>query len=248
METPQVILGRGRHGGDRPLRARGGRPADRTALRHLRLQRRARHRRRLPEHGASGCRLRAGGHAGRRGRDRRPAVRRLDERAARRRPGRGRWPPGGCTPGWSGGPWNAGSTRAGTCIPAQLASRYAATYGFFREGLPLAVRPAARLRRPHCGRAAGGARPPRGRWPATWPAGWTAARSRQRRWRPWPGWTGPAWTHSAVPGPAASGSAGLAASGSAGLAASGSAGRAALRRCCTALGRRSGGARRDDHD
>ena len=66
--------------------------------------------------------------------------------------------------------------------PAQLASRYAATFGFFREGLPAA---AARLRG-YTERTPGRVleEPPLpGPWPDTWPAAWTAARSPNPRSR-----------------------------------------------------------------
>jgi hypothetical protein len=128
--------------------------------------------------------------------------------------------------------------------PGHLAIRYAATYGFFREGLPLAC---ARLRG-YIGRIAGGLleEPATARALAGYlargldcgavsaaevaalagldRAGLDALRG-----------AGPASSGSADR--ATSGSAGPAASGSAGLAASGGAGPAA-----------SGGARRDDHD
>ena len=80
--------------------ARGGRALRRAALRHLRLQRRPRHRRGAAEHGAPGRRPRQGGDAGGRRRHRRPGLRRLDQRAAgrrrgRRAPGVGAAPPAG---------------------------------------------------------------------------------------------------------------------------------------------------------
>src|SRR5215472_16310767 len=73
---------------DSAVPARGAWPAARPALRHVRLQRRARNRGRSPEPGAPGGRPREGGHAGGGGRDRRAAVGRLDERAAGRQPRR----------------------------------------------------------------------------------------------------------------------------------------------------------------
>ena len=64
---------------------------------------------------APGRRPRQGGHAGRRGRHRRAALRRLDQRAAGRRRRRGARRPGRCTTGWSAARWSAATTRAGTC-------------------------------------------------------------------------------------------------------------------------------------
>ena len=91
-------------------------PADRTALRHLRLFGVLRHRGRAAVARAPGGRPRQAGHAGGRRRHRRPALRRLHQRAAGRRRGRragrvGKPPPAGR------GHWSAASTRAGTSTP-----------------------------------------------------------------------------------------------------------------------------------
>ena len=105
-------------------RATGGpddprpRPAGctRPALRHLRLQRRARRRRRVPEPRAPGRRPRQGGHAGGGGRHRGPRssdgstnVLPVGDRAAVR----AAWRP--ARPAGAPLAWNAASTRAGTC-------------------------------------------------------------------------------------------------------------------------------------
>ena len=121
-------------------------PADRPALRHLRLQRGARHRRRAPVLRPPGGRLRQAGHAGGRRRHRRPRGRRLDQRAAGRSDASTCTPPGGCTPGWCAGRWNAASTRAGTCTPPS-----------WSPGTP----PPTPSSGPRC-------RPPPAGWPPTW--------------------------------------------------------------------------------
>ena len=60
--------------------------------------------------------------------------------------------------------------------PAQLPTRYAATYAFFRDGRPAAAdRLRAYLRR-RSGAACSTSRRPPARWPASCCAGWTAAR------------------------------------------------------------------------
>ena len=46
---------------------------------------------------------------------------------------------GRCTPGSCAARWNAATTRAGTCTRRSCPSRYAATYAFYREGLPAAA-------------------------------------------------------------------------------------------------------------
>ena len=66
--------------------------------------------------------------------------------------------------------------------PAQLPTRYAATYAFFRDGVRRGGRPAARATwtaaaAPACWTS----RRPRGRWPASCCAAWTAARSTRPR-------------------------------------------------------------------
>ena len=119
-------------------------PVRRAALRHVRLQRRARHRRRSTRPRPPGGRPRQGGDAGRGGRHRACGCRRLDQRAAGRlhRDVRAAWElharlvrrslERGFYQGWD-------------LHPAQLPTRYAATYAFFRE--PALPARAARLRR-----------------------------------------------------------------------------------------------------
>ena len=143
---------RGRRGHRGPVRARRRGPADRAALRHLRLQRRARDRGPAAEPGAPGGRPRPGGDAG--GGGRAPGS---GSATARRT----------CCPRAAGIRSSAAWERHARLVrrsldrgfyqgwdmhPAQLASRYAATFGFFREGLPAA---AARLRG-YVGRRAAG--------------------------------------------------------------------------------------------
>ena len=81
-------------------------------------------------------------YAGRRGRHRRTALRRLDERAARRRRRRG---PRGVAVARPAGPPVAGARVLPGLGPARGAAptRYIATFAFYREGVPAA---AARLR------------------------------------------------------------------------------------------------------
>ena len=83
---------------------------------------------RVPEHGAPGRRPRQAGHAGRRRRHRRPAVRRLDQHAAGRRRRRGARRLGNCTCGWSAARSSAATTRAGTCTRPSCRRGYAATF------------------------------------------------------------------------------------------------------------------------
>ena len=67
--------------------------------------------------------------------------------------------PGSSTAGWSAGRWSAATTRGWDLHPAQLPSRFAATYAFYRQGLPAA---AARLRN-YVEQTEGGVRPGRTR-------------------------------------------------------------------------------------
>ena len=129
----------GRNGAGGPDDPRRRRPVHRPALRHLRLLGVVRHRRRLPEHGAPGRRPRQGGDAGGRRRYRRArvcdgstnvlpvgdrdavtAAWRLHARLVRRSLERGFYQ------GWD-------------LHPAQLPTRYVATYAFFRDGLGAAT-------------------------------------------------------------------------------------------------------------
>ncbi len=64
-------------------------------------------------------------------RARQPTAPRTSCRSATRH----RAPPGSCTPARRAGRSDAASTRAGTCTPAQLPTRYAATYAFYRAAL-----------------------------------------------------------------------------------------------------------------
>ena len=104
-----------RHRPGRPDDPRLRRPVHGPALRHLRLQRRLRHRGRPPEPRPPGRRPRQGGHAGRRGGHRRPALRRLHQRPPGRRRPTTSVPPGTSTCGWSAARCSAATTRAGTC-------------------------------------------------------------------------------------------------------------------------------------
>ena len=114
VETPQAVLGPGRPGHRGGDGARGGRPLPRTALRHVRLQRRARRRGRVPGLRPSRRRPRQGGHAGRGGRHRGPGRGRVLQPAAGR--ARGGTRPGGGTRSWSlRAPRSRASIRAGTC-------------------------------------------------------------------------------------------------------------------------------------
>ncbi len=116
VETPQSILGpdgtalvaRMVHASRRPVHRRCT-TAPTTTRASLR------HRRGVPDHGAPGRRPRQGGHAGRRRRHRRAALRRLDERPPGRRPRPRCAPAGRCTRAWSAAPSSAATTRAGTC-------------------------------------------------------------------------------------------------------------------------------------
>ena len=139
----------GRPGPDRADAARRGRAMHRTALRDLRLLGVLRHRRGVPEHGASGGRPREGDHAGGRRRHRRAPQRRIHQRAADRRATaavRSAWRlharlvrrslERGFYQGWD-------------MHPAQLPSRYAAVYAFYLQGLPSATAAPSRLRRAH---------------------------------------------------------------------------------------------------
>ena len=144
IELPSAVLGAdGTATVARLITAAGGRCTG-PALRHLRLQRGGRGRRRLPVDGPPGRRLRQGGHAGRRRADRGAAVRRLDQHPAGRRRG-----------ARSATAWELhyrlvrrslerGFYQGWDLHPAQLPTRYAATYAFFRDGRDAAV---TRLRR-----------------------------------------------------------------------------------------------------
>jgi HpcH/HpaI aldolase/citrate lyase family len=133
--------------------------------------------------------------------------------------------------------------------PGHLASRYAATYGFFREGLPLAC---ARLRG-YLGRTAGGLleEPATARALAGYLArgldcgAVSAAEVAALAGLDRPGLDALRGAGLAGAGPAASGRAGPPASGGAGRPASGGAGPPASGCADPAA---SGGARRDDHD
>ena len=93
-----------------------------------------RHRRRVPEPGAPGRRPRQGGHAGGRGRHRGTAVRRLDQRPAGRRH-RGRARRLALHARLVRRSLERGFYQGWDLHPAQLPTRYAATYAFFRDGL-----------------------------------------------------------------------------------------------------------------
>ena len=123
--APVRAAGRGAAGGPRQRRDRPRRPDDpclrrtlrRPPLRHLRLLRRPRHPSRPAESRAPGGRPREGRDAGGGSGDRRPPLRRLHQRAARRGCRRRCGQAGPTTCDWSGARWSAGSTRAGTCTP-----------------------------------------------------------------------------------------------------------------------------------
>ncbi len=186
IETPPSVLGSDGTATARPDDPGRRRTLRRTALRHLRLQRGDRHRRRVPEHGAPGRRLREGGHAGGRGRHRGTAVRRVDQRPAGRRP-RGRpgrlatalparppFPRTRLLPGLGPAPGAAADPLRGDVrvLPGRPGRGRAAPVGLPRHGGPA---------------ASSTSRPPRGRSPASCCAGWIAAPSRPgsngRRWR-----------------------------------------------------------------
>ena len=139
IETPQSILGpdgTALVSPDDPRRRRAG---HRAALRHLRLLGLLRDTRRLPEHGAPGRRPREARDAGRGRRHRRPALRRLHQRAARRRRRRSASVAGSCTPGWCDARSSAGYYQGWDLHPAQLPTRFAATYAFYRDGFDAAA-------------------------------------------------------------------------------------------------------------
>ena len=177
VETPQSMLGPD-GSALRPDDPGGGRPAHRAPLRHLRLHRRLRHRRRPAGARPPRRRPRQDGDAGGRGRHRRPALRRVHQPAAGRRPSRARRLEQplrlvrrslerGFYQGWD-------------LHPAQLPTRYAATYAFFRDGF----RRARRRLRDYVGSArtprSSTSRRPRARSPTTSCAAWTAGPSSGR--------------------------------------------------------------------
>ena len=138
VETPQSILGPDGTALVARMVHASGRSLHRPALRHLRLLRLLRHRRRPPEPRAPRRRPRQGDHAGRGRRHRRTSLRRVHQRAPgrRRRRCRGRVDnhlrlvrrslERGFYQGWD-------------LHPAQLPTRYAATFAFYREGFPAAA-------------------------------------------------------------------------------------------------------------
>ena len=138
VETPQAVLASGRNGARRPDDPRGRRaraPACTTAP--TTTPRRAGHRGGAPEHGAPRRRPREGGHPGRRGRNRRLRLRRVDQRPARRRPrGRRR---GELHARLVRRSLERGLYQGWDLHPAQLPTRYLATFAFFRDGLPIAL-------------------------------------------------------------------------------------------------------------
>ena len=108
VETPQSILGPdGSALVARMVHAAAG-PVHRAALRHVRLLRLVRDRRRVPGHGPPRRRPRQGRHAGRRRGHRRPPLGRVDQRPPRRRRRRGPARPGACTPASSAASLSAG--------------------------------------------------------------------------------------------------------------------------------------------
>ena len=132
VETPQTILGPdGSALVARMIRA-AGRTAGRPALRHLRLLRVPGHRRGRPEPGAPRRRPRQGRHAGGGGRHGGSSLRRLHQPAAGRRPAAER--AGSCTTGSSRASLHRGFYQGWDLHPAQLPTRFAATFQFFRAG------------------------------------------------------------------------------------------------------------------
>ncbi len=129
----------GRHGAGRADGARRGSAPDRAALRHLRLLGVLRDRRRAPVAGAPGRRPREAGHAGGGRRHRRSAQRRLDERPARS------VDTDDIVAAWANHhrlvrrSLERGFYQGWDLHPAQLPTRFAATYAFYREALPDAL-------------------------------------------------------------------------------------------------------------
>ena len=115
VETPQAVLGPdGTATVARLVHAARG-PLQRPALRHLRLHRRARDRRRPAGDGPPGRRPRQERDAAGRRRHRRAGLATARPTCCRSgRPSRST-PAGRCTSGWSAARWSAASTRAGTC-------------------------------------------------------------------------------------------------------------------------------------
>ena len=184
----------GRRSVARMIHAGGGR-VHRPALRHLRLLRVARRRGRLPEPGASrspttprrSCRWRPPA----------PACfvsRRLHQRAARGRPRGGAGGVARCTPAWSADRSSAAIYQGWDMHPAQLPSRYVATYSLLPRGAA-AARPSGSaptytdrtVRRSLTSR-----RRPR-RWPASCSAASSAARSTRPSLTSWSGSTRIRW-------------------------------------------------------
>ena len=91
--------------------------------------------------------------------------------------------PGRCTSGWSRRSLERGFYQGWDLHPAQLPTRYAATYAFYRDGLRRCRRPPAALRDPAPRAASPTSRPPRGRWPTSCSAASTAAPSTPTRCR-----------------------------------------------------------------
>ena len=89
---------------------------------------------------------------------------------------------GRCTPGWCAGPWSAGFYQGWDLHPAQLPTRFLATFLFYRVRPGRGGRPAARLPRRGRGRASSTSRRRPGRWPASCAAACTAAPSPPTRW------------------------------------------------------------------
>ena len=174
VETPQVVLGPDGTATVARLVHAGRGPVQRAALRHLRLHRRARDRRRAAGHGPPGRGPRQARDAAGRGRHRRGGLRRLDQRAPGRLGRAGARRLGAALPARAAARWSAGSTRAGTCTrpscrPATWRPSCSSAPGWTPRPAGCATTSAAR--RAPCSTS----RPRPGRWPGSCAAGCTAA-------------------------------------------------------------------------
>ena len=170
-----------RHRAGRPDGARGGRPADRPALRHLRLLGVLRDRRGPAVARAPGRRPRQARHAGRRRGHRGAALRRLHQRAPRRR--RRRRAPG------LGEPPPARHPFAGARVLPGLGPAPGPPADAVRRDVRASSAAAWPARSSGCARTRSSGRkarsptspPPPGRWPTSCSAASTAARSTRPR-------------------------------------------------------------------
>ena len=108
--------------------------------------------------------------------------------------------PGSTTTGWSPAPWSAGFYQGWDLHPGQLPTRYAATYAFFRAGLPRAL---SRLQ-DYAGRRSSGDRRRAGHRAGAGRLRAARARLRRRRRRRGDGGVRTRRRRAEVPGPAVS--------------------------------------------